>query len=474
MRTKLIVASIALLLIPTAASAITAEEIAAKVQSLLSQIASLQQELGLGSSTAGQTAQTTIDANSCPLVGVTLRPGSSGTEVSRLQRYLASEPSVYPEGTITGYYGSLTQSAVARWQAKNGIVTSGTPSTTGFGVFGPRTAAAIARQCALRAQAQTQTQTQTNLPQENLGGYMQISPATGAAPLRVSAVVTVNTPRSCSGAVYVLEWGDNTPVGYIDVPVNNCGLIAKTFTHTYQNPGVHTLKLSAGGHETTATVTVTGTGAGQSATSTLTSTNERISAAPLTGPAPLTVTFSGVVNTYDEGWRPGGNSYSTLEFGDGASTNIPLPAEEGSASSFSVTHTYVSAGTFKAGMYQGPKESAIAIVPGSPMTIVVGNGTGTGTGTGTSTPVQTALIDMTASAFSPNELTVQRGTVVYWRNTDSMSHTVTADNGSYNSGTIGPGGTYSLTLTQPGTYNYYCAFHGGPGGAGMSGKIIVQ
>ncbi|MES2623307.1 MAG: peptidoglycan-binding domain-containing protein [Patescibacteria group bacterium] len=50
-----------------------------------------------------------------------LELGSQGTDVSDLQRFLATDSSVYPSGLVTGYFGSLTKAAVTRFQAKNGI-----------------------------------------------------------------------------------------------------------------------------------------------------------------------------------------------------------------------------------------------------------------------------------------------------------------------------------------------------------------
>ncbi len=40
---------------------------------------------------------------------------------------------------VTGYFGDLTLQAVQRWQAAHGIVSSGDPGSTGFGIIGPRT-----------------------------------------------------------------------------------------------------------------------------------------------------------------------------------------------------------------------------------------------------------------------------------------------------------------------------------------------
>ncbi len=65
--------------------------------------------------------------------------GSTGSNVTELQTYLATNASIYPSGLITGYFGPLTQAAVQRFQAAQGIVSGGTPETTGYGRVGPQT-----------------------------------------------------------------------------------------------------------------------------------------------------------------------------------------------------------------------------------------------------------------------------------------------------------------------------------------------
>lgn len=47
--------------------------------------------------------------------------GSKGEDVTSLQTFLAKDSNIYPEGLITGYYGSLTAAAVTRFQSKYGI-----------------------------------------------------------------------------------------------------------------------------------------------------------------------------------------------------------------------------------------------------------------------------------------------------------------------------------------------------------------
>ncbi len=64
-----------------------------------------------------------------------LLPGMSGSEVSQLQKFLAQDPEVYPEGLETGYFGNLTHKAVKAFQKKHGIDT--------MGLVGPKTRSAI-------------------------------------------------------------------------------------------------------------------------------------------------------------------------------------------------------------------------------------------------------------------------------------------------------------------------------------------
>lgn len=45
-----------------------------------------------------------------------MRLGMSGEEVKILQEILATDPNIYPEGLVTGYYGKLTEQAVKRLQ----------------------------------------------------------------------------------------------------------------------------------------------------------------------------------------------------------------------------------------------------------------------------------------------------------------------------------------------------------------------
>jgi plastocyanin len=62
-------------------------------------------------------------------------------------------------------------------------------------------------------------------------------------------------------------------------------------------------------------------------------------------------------------------------------------------------------------------------------------------------------------AFNPSSITVAAGTTIKWTNKDAVSHTVTSSTALFNSGSIGPNGTYTFTFATAGNYAYYCTIH---------------
>lgn len=74
----------------------------------------------------------------------TLDLGSTGADVTELQTFLADE-GLLARTDITGRFNITTENAVKAFQRREGIVSSGTARTTGYGVVGPQTRAAIAR-----------------------------------------------------------------------------------------------------------------------------------------------------------------------------------------------------------------------------------------------------------------------------------------------------------------------------------------
>lgn len=62
-------------------------------------------------------------------------------------------------------------------------------------------------------------------------------------------------------------------------------------------------------------------------------------------------------------------------------------------------------------------------------------------------------------AFSPEQVEVAAGTELTWANDDPAAHTVTADDGTFDSGTLDPGADFAVRINDPGTYRYACLIH---------------
>ncbi|MBV4356864.1 cupredoxin domain-containing protein [Pinibacter aurantiacus] len=78
-------------------------------------------------------------------------------------------------------------------------------------------------------------------------------------------------------------------------------------------------------------------------------------------------------------------------------------------------------------------------------------------------------VSMQYTQYDPSTITVKAGTTITWINNDNMDHTVTANDGSFDSGTIKQGGKYTHTFSTAGTFSYHCTFH-----ANMKGSVVVQ
>jgi plastocyanin len=72
-------------------------------------------------------------------------------------------------------------------------------------------------------------------------------------------------------------------------------------------------------------------------------------------------------------------------------------------------------------------------------------------------------------AFIPATYNVPVGTTVLWFNNDSVDHTVTARDNSFDSGNLSPGDTFKYTFERSGTLEYYCMIH-----PSMVGKITIE
>lgn len=82
---------------------------------------------------------------------------------------------------------------------------------------------------------------------------------------------------------------------------------------------------------------------------------------------------------------------------------------------------------------------------------------------------QTHQVTITSFKFKPTPLTIAAGDTVTWTNQDTSPHTVTADDGSFDSGEFGKGETFSWTFETPGTTPYHCEVH-----PSMTGSVTAN
>lgn len=81
----------------------------------------------------------------------------------------------------------------------------------------------------------------------------------------------------------------------------------------------------------------------------------------------------------------------------------------------------------------------------------------------------TASVAIVDFAFDPGSVSVAAGGTVTWTNQGATVHTVSADDGSFESGSLDPGATFSFTFNSPGTVSYHCNFH-----SNMVGSVTVS
>jgi plastocyanin len=62
-------------------------------------------------------------------------------------------------------------------------------------------------------------------------------------------------------------------------------------------------------------------------------------------------------------------------------------------------------------------------------------------------------------SFSPKPITVKTGSVIAVVNDDNTTHTLTADNGAFDTGDLDAGRRASVTVDRAGTFRYHCTIH---------------
>ena len=78
-------------------------------------------------------------------------------------------------------------------------------------------------------------------------------------------------------------------------------------------------------------------------------------------------------------------------------------------------------------------------------------------------------VSITSAGYQPAQLQVKVGTVVTWKNNDTVAHTVTSDTaGLFDSGALNAGATFQFTFSQAGTFTYHSTSD-----SGWAGTVTV-
>ena len=72
-------------------------------------------------------------------------------------------------------------------------------------------------------------------------------------------------------------------------------------------------------------------------------------------------------------------------------------------------------------------------------------------------------------SFTPPTITVKAGTEVTWKNRDDIPHTVVSSDFLFKSKALDTDDKFSVTLTKPGTYTYFCSLH-----PKMTAQVVVR
>src|SRR5215212_4267613 len=70
--------------------------------------------------------------------------------------------------------------------------------------------------------------------------------------------------------------------------------------------------------------------------------------------------------------------------------------------------------------------------------------------------------------FEPADAAVQPGDTIMWVNEGNTPHTVTSDDGQFDSEVLNPGESFMFTFPEAGTFNYHCEIH-----PSMTGSVTV-
>lgn|GEM_PF-2359151 len=383
-----------------------------------------------------------ISAASCP----SLARGSTGPAVISLQQFLFSQYTNFP--TPTGYFGPTTETAVKQWQKEHGIVSSGSPATTGWGSVGPKTAAMMKLSCSsapattasstISAPAITRTLSKgmsstdvTALQQKLIAlGYLAAGNASGyfgalteAAVQKFQAkqgIVSSGTPQTTGYGsagtktlAAIVSVGGESSNFYPPSPITSTPIVT-TYSQSTTSAATSTQNLNSNSNTNSNTSTQTQQQqtnqtnlAPTNTPSTISSaTGDTFAIAPASGATPLAVTFTGTINASSS---CAASAY-TFSFGDGMAHQIDVLANTCAPQQFSFTHTFVKSGTFSIGLY---KNSLRSLLDNTAKPVPVGTSASINVSQGTTIPTPNPEYDIDPKTVFPSKAALLPDGITY-------------------------------------------------------------
>jgi len=390
-------------------------------------------------------AQTSSSAY-CPRLSISIQRGAhdaaTSGQVTELQHFLSTYYSIDPSVIMTGYFGSVTQGNVIKFQQAQNLPAQG--------FVGLLTRAAIARVCGGNLNTT-----------QNGSGYLSADQTSGGAPL----TVTFTTSNVQSIGVGTIDFGDSAVEDDpMCPPTSGKPCTTTTNSHTYTSPGVYTVKLLKYNQPSSLaqtliaslTITVTGQSASQNRVG-------NFSASPTSGIAPLAVTFN--YSNLDL------NDLYTISFGENYSSGNTVTMDCATSSlctAGSFFHTYNSPGTYMATLNKKNRDFSCVKYPCDPpgATTVSAKVTVGGTPSSSATIDQGSLTPSSSSFYLTGTASAPR---FVWVDVINASYTGATDYFSLQSGPCGSGGKQSAcggptqaneqwsfgVNVNPGTYHVY-------------------
>jgi len=127
------------------------------------------------------------------------------------------------------------------------------------------------------------------------------------------------------------------------------------------------------------------------------------------------------------------------------------------------------AGDGGGGAAAGGEPATTTVAPATTQDGGTGGGRGDyGGGGGSGGQAGAGAVRIAGFAFAPDSRSVKVGDSVTWTNQDGATHTVTADDGAFDSGNLAGGKSFSFTFDEAGTFAYHCNIH-----RRMTGTVTV-